>query len=510
MRKKRIHFSFQAMCFLIVTLQLVGCSSISPQKAAPLNAAQKESSTYEITLYYYTSTQRDLSEVEKEISKITKERIDATVKLMPYMSSVELKRLMVAPNHKQIDLMLAGSSTLNALIEGDQLIPLNHLLATQGKDIQKVLGSDILDSVNRMGGIYGVPSMRDLATNYGIVMRKDLIDKYKINLAQMNKVTDLPSVFQTIQENEPGITPLVPYKGTIYGGIRSGTYDELDDSIGILPGYDNEFQIVNLYDSEQYAKDLDMIRNWYLSGYIDKDVVFTRDSAAELVRAGKAFAYFSPLKPNVEKQEARLTGYPMIAVPFTSPVMTTKQLNTSIMTIHKNSLNPEKAMSFLNLLYSDERIVNLLDNGIEGKHYVQVAPYIIDYPAGINASNTGYSYNSWGIGNQFISRIWNGDDSDLWLKMDAFNKHAHMSKALGFTFDWVPVKAEYAAVKSILSQYVMALETGTYDPKEKLSEFRLRLKSAGIDRIIAEKQQQLLLWNQNKQYHANMVEGPDE
>lgn len=499
MRNKRMYLlSLYVISLMILTLQLAGCSSSQPKAHTVSDSKEKDSSTYEIKLYY-SGKQRDTSEVEQAISAITKEKIGATVKLMPSMSSNELKRLIVAPDHKQIDLMLTGSGTLNTLIDGDQLLPLNHLLANEGKEVEKVLGPEILDSVKRMGAIYGIPSMRDLATNYGIVMRKDLLDTYKIDPSQIKTVADLPQVFQTIKDHEPGITPLVPFKGgTPYSGIRSGTYDELDDSIGILPNYDNDFQITNLYESEQYGKDLDTVRAWYLAGYVDKDIVFTRDSAAELVRAGRAFAYFSPLKPGVEQQEARLTGYPMVAIPFASPVMTTKQLNVSNISIHRNSLKPEKAMAFLNLLYSDERIVNLLDNGIEGKHYVQIAPHIIDYPGGINASNTGYTFNSWAIGNQFISHIWQGDDPDLWTKMDAFNQHAHMSEALGFTFDSAPVKAEYAAVKSILSQYVWALESGTYDPKEKLPEFRLRLKSAGIERVIAEKQLQLLIWRQSR------------
>ncbi|NOV04234.1 ABC transporter substrate-binding protein [Paenibacillus planticolens] len=505
MRIRGIRIALQVLSLILVTVQLAGCTW--SQKKSDQPPSMKQSPDSVITFYFYTETQRDMGEIETEISKITKEKLNVTVKFMPYMSTSELQQMMMTADNRQIDLMLTGSSTINTLIDGNQLIPLNHLLATEGQDIQKVLGPDILNSVVRNGGIFGIPSMRDLATNYGIVMRKDIVDTYKIDTSQIKSIADLQTVFQTIKEKEPGLTPLVPYAGSIYGGIRSGTYDELEDSIGILPAYDNDLKIVNIYESEQYAKDLNLIRTWYLSGFIDPDVVFKRSSAAELVRAGRAFAYFSPLKPNVEQQESRLTGYPMVAVPFSQPVMTTKQLNTSIMTIHKNSKNPEKAMSILNLLYSDERIINLLDNGIEGKHYIQIAPNVIDFPEGINASNTGYVYKSWAVGNQFLSHVWKDDGDDIWTKMDVFNKTARLSKALGFTFDSSPVKAEYAAVKSVLKQYAYALETGTYEPAVKLPEFNVRLKAAGIDTVIKEKQRQLLVWDQNKRFNQNQAGG---
>jgi putative aldouronate transport system substrate-binding protein len=46
----------------------------------------------------------------------------------------------------------------------------------------------------------------------------------------------------------------------------------------------------------------------------------------------------------------------------------------------------------------------------------------------------------------------------------------------------------------VKTQYANALETGTIDPKDKLAEFISKLKAAGIDKIIAEKQKQLDAW----------------
>lgn len=54
------------------------------------------------------------------------------------------------------------------------------------------------------------------------------------------------------------------------------------------------------------------------------------------------------------------------------------------------STEPEAAMKFLNLLYGNEELVNLLAYGIEGEHYVKTEDGKIAYPEGIDPSISKY------------------------------------------------------------------------------------------------------------------------
>ncbi|MNJ61374.1 hypothetical protein D3C77_571580 [compost metagenome] len=120
---------------------------------------------------------------------------------------------------------------------------------------------------------------------------------------------------------------------------------------------------------------------------------------------------------------------------------------------------------------------------------------VIKYPEGIDASNVAYTLNQgFMFGNQFLSYVFEGDDPNIWEEMETFNNEAVKSKALGFSFNAEPVKTEYAAVTNVINQYKMALETGSVAPEEILSDFNSKLKSSGIDKIIAEKQKQLDEW----------------
>ncbi|HAA25383.1 MAG TPA: ABC transporter substrate-binding protein, partial [Ruminiclostridium sp.] len=104
--------------------------------------------------------------------------------------------------------------------------------------------------------------------------------------------------------------------------------------------------------------------------------------------------------------------------------------------------------------------------------------------------NMGYA-----MGNQFLSPLWRGEQPDLWEQMKKDNDTALRSKALGFTFNSENVKTELAAVNSVRSQYRMLIECGLADPDSGIiEEYVAKMKEAGVDKIIAEKQAQLDAW----------------
>ena len=96
--------------------------------------------------------------------------------------------------------------------------------------------------------------------------------------------------------------------------------------------------------------------------------------------------------------------------------------------------------------------------------------------------------------NQFIARIWEGDSLDLWTTMQNYNDNALASKAMGFTFDNSDVSAEYTALTNVYTEYRNQLEYGFLDPETGIPEMVNRLKAAGLDDYIAEKQAQLDAW----------------
>ncbi len=461
----------------------------------------------ELTVAYFTfgNTPADLAQVQDELSRLAKEKINATVKLLPISIGAwnQQMNLMLTSNEK-LDLILTGSSaTLGYApqVSKGQLLPLNELLDQHGQGIKEAVGDAFIQASSIDGKIYGVPSIRDLAVNYGVLIRKDLADKYGIDPSAINSIDALEGMMKTLKENEPNIAPIAP--GVAGASIAEYLYtlDRLGDGYGVLlnNGQD-DLKVINYYETEEYAALVKRIRGWYQAGYILKDAATNKEGIADLIKAGRAAAYVANLKPGVEMQESRMIGTEIAKGEITEPVAKTETVTNIMWGIPRNATNPEASMKLLNLLYTDKDFINTIDWGIEGKHYAKTdQENVIKYADGVDANSSGYNPNTgWMFGNQFLSYTFEGDNPDIWKETDEFNKNAIKSKALGFTFDSSPVKTEFASVTNVMNQYRLGLETGTLDPDKALPDFIAKLKSAGIDKIVAEKQKQLDAWAASK------------
>ncbi|WP_248930061.1 ABC transporter substrate-binding protein [Paenibacillus hamazuiensis] len=476
-------------------LAACGSGSDTGKGAEPAKGA-KEEKPYEISMAFMTfSNLKDVGLVQDEISKITKEKINATVKLVPISISAwnQQVNLMLAANENLDLIVTMASRNYGSQVAKGQLVPLDDLLNKYGQGIKDAVGPELLAATKVGGKIYGIPSMRDLATDFGISMRKDLVDKYKIDLSKVKTWEDLEPIFKTIKDNEPGIVPLVQQNNSQTPALKiyNAQFDLLGDSMGVLADSGSDLKVQNLFETKQYADSLALVRKWYQAGYILKDIANSQETGQNLVKAGKAFSYLTNLKPGYEQQDAAQTGKEMAVIRLTKPYMNSYNVTSFMMSIAKNSGNPDKAMQFMNLLYTDKNIANLISNGIEGKHYVKKSDNIIAPVPGVTES--GYLFNQWEVGNNYLTYIWEGTDPKIWDQMKAFKDSAVKSKALGFTADLEPIKTEVAAVTNVLNQYKVGLETGTLDPS-LLPEFNAKLKAAGLDKIIAEKQKQLDAW----------------
>jgi putative aldouronate transport system substrate-binding protein len=82
---------------------------------------------------------------------------------------------------------------------------------------------------------------------------------------------------------------------------------------------------------------------------------------------------------------------------------------------------------------------------------------------------------------------------DVWEKTKALNESAKVSTLYGFSFNVDSIKAESANSAAIVNEYRAAFNTGMFgdDTEKKYNEFLAKLKTAGIDKVLAEKQKQV-------------------
>jgi putative aldouronate transport system substrate-binding protein len=474
---------------------LSACTASSATSSTSKETATEKPVELVLAMPVPGSIPKDLQAMQDELNKITLKKLNVKVKItLINVGSYSQQLNLILASNENLDLMLAGKNyNFSGQATNGQLLPLNQLMDQYGQELKKAHNSEYLKASTINGKLYAIPVIQNYVIQNAITMQKDLVDKYNIDMNKIKSLDDLDPVFKAIKEHEPNITPIVPR--TAGTSILPSWYDELGDGLGVLPGYDNNLKVVDVYETPEYARLIKKMRSWYTAGYMNQDVTTTKDSARDLISAGKAFSAMTLQAPGSEALNSRIMGKQMVVATLDSAYINTANIAANMWAIPRNSKNPEKAMSFLNLMFSDQDVVNLLDWGVEGKHYVKVSDNQVDFPTGQDKSNSGF-FPNWAylIGNQFLSYLSKGDAPDLWKKMAEFNNQATKSKVLGFNFDQSPVKTEIVATTNVVGQYKVAFECGAVDPDTVLPEFIKKLKAAGIDKIITEKQKQLDEW----------------
>ena len=121
---------------------------------------------------------------------------------------------------------------------------------------------------------------------------------------------------------------------------------------------------------------------------------------------------------------------------------------------------------------------------------------ILQYVEGSGYSNAQFG---WGYGTEFISYLQPGQPDDLWEQVKKINDETPLTGLIGFTFDATSVRQIIADCRAVSGEFMQALASAEYDNKdEALAEFRQRLKAAGADEVVAEKQRQLNAWLESK------------
>lgn len=167
----------------------------------------------------------------------------------------------------------------------------------------------------------------------------------------------------------------------------------------------------------------------------------------------------------------------------------------SITAIPVSSVDKERAMMVINLLHTDATLVNLLDNGVEGKNYVKTGDTTLKLPDGAkNRGDTGWDPGWWWeVGNAFQSYIWDTDLPDRWGAVKAYNDKAPRSQILGFSFDSTNVSSQVASVNNVWGQFEPLIITGSGDTGSFVTQMWDKMNKSGLDKILDE---------YNKQYQA--------
>jgi putative aldouronate transport system substrate-binding protein len=483
--------------FFAGMLFLTGCSKSSDAKAETPNPQVVDELVW--TYFTWGMIPPDTPKVQDAINEyLAAKNLGIKVRLMPMAVGDYMQRipLILASQTEQLDLMTLFSVVgmpVNSFIQQGQLMRLDDLVAKYGQDMAKTVGERPINAAKFNGELYGIPTIKDMATGFGLLITREYVDRYNIDIDAIQTAEDVGPVMAKIKAAEPDFYPLAIGTSADYASLAI-PHDSLGDNLGVLMG--QEKRVVNLYETPEYRRYIELFRKFYLAGYIPRDAATKQDGEQDQIRMGTSCAHFTAEVPGTAVAEESASGHKMLLKQLNLPYATTSSVAGCITCIPNNSRHPEKAMQLMNLLYTDQGLVNLIDYGIDGIHYVKNSDGTITYPPGVTAETTQYGLSmTWQMGNAFLSHVWEGNPLDHWKQTDEFNNSAEQSPAMGFNFDNAAVITEVAACTAVVNQYRVNLSSGSVDVSV-LDEFNARLKQAGLDKIIAEKQQQFDAWRE--------------
>lgn len=491
----------KAMALLLVSVMagsmLAGCGSDagsadgSSSKSA--DGSNNDSYTVKILAPGDASTD-DCAKISEAASKITEEKFNTKVELtrVGFGSYDQQVNLTLASSEK-LDLMYEYCGNVTSAISSGQIVPITDYLDSYGSDMKSQISDSDWKCVTFNGDIYGVPANKEKATGWGFAMDKEMADATGIDYSSIKTEEELEPLLEKVKEMYPDVYPIVSNNGSM---SLMTDQDDLGGDIGSLESASGDnTTIINYYGTDEYMNEMKLRYDWAQKGLIMPDASTSTENANSLIGAGKGFGRFTNTKPGIEKEMEKEVGKEVVVLEMVKPYTTTTRVDI-VWYVPHNSEKPERAVQVLNEIYTNPDLANLFINGLEGTHYefVDKENGIVNYPEGVNASNTGYTSLPWAWPNETISYIWEGLDSDIWDQIQEFNKDATVSPAKGFAWDNTEVQNEVTACANVVAKYGPALECGSLDPETTIPKFLDELKAAGADTIIAEKQKQLDAW----------------
>lgn len=294
-------------------------------------------------------------------------------------------------------------------------------------------------------------------------MREDLLEKYGLTeqAQSVKSFDDMEAVLTVIAENESNISPIA--NAYIGGAILTTSdyyflngfddpeqFDRLGDNtlqFAVVDAENDPATVINNYASDEYMETMKIVRDWYQKGLIYRDASITQETGLTLIKSGSVFSMFTVGNPTELASKESSAGYDLVQVEIAPVILGGTSFRNFVWGITQNATEPEAAMKFLNMMYTDERIVNLLNYGVEDVHYVDNGDGTISFPEGVTQENSGYyTFTYWFYGNGFIRKVWEGNDPDLLAEREQVLKDTPKSQSLAFSFDQTDYSMEMTQI----------------------------------------------------------------
>jgi putative aldouronate transport system substrate-binding protein len=509
---RKILCAFLAAAFIFSTL-LTGCGSnagsaddatttsaeaVSSVAAPETTAEAKTLEPYEVKWYMIgTKDYAEKTLVQDELANQMKD-INTTLKIQVFPWATYSNQIaMVINSGEQFDICFMGTNTsYYPNVAKGAFVDLTDLIDTDLPKLKSMMYPEFLEGPKVKGRIYGLPTNKEIPEAYGVEVNTDLLKPLKgVSFDGIKSYAELETILKTAKEQLPAdVFPMSLRETTM---LRDGSFDNLGDYT--IPGVVRlgDDKVINQFETPEFMANWQLMRKFVQEGLVNKNGATS--GAPDYWATGKALCRVELMGPLPTYTGAQ--GQIVERHTIGKPVIMTGATTGAMQCFSKTTKDIHRALLFYETLNASPDLYNLLMYGIKDKHYRIIdettTPKRVDFLEGQTEDTVGYIHagGAWSLGgNWFASYLGKNDPADRNVNVDTYNKSATTSKLLGFAFDVEPVKTEVAACATVYQEIGVPLNNGAIDPVTGSAKFLEKLKAAGMDKIITEKQKQINQW----------------
>ncbi len=351
---------------------------------------------------------------------------------------------------------------------------------------------DIWDAIKVNGKIYGVPNWQVQPRASSVFIPEEYLEMTKTDIKSINTLEDITEYLRKIHKINPKCnkipqlwTQLMPY------------YEMIEVYEENMPGairftQEGKPEIINQYETQEFKDYYKLRRSWISEGLVTGD--YLPDYNARNKEIKEEPMYIHVYKPGGAEETSQGYGYTFKNKQISSAILPTSGITAAMTGISSTSKKPENALKMVEIINTDKEINNLISYGLEGKDYDKVSGNKIRIREDKRYSGIG----SWRLGSIANTYLLETQSDTLIEETHQFNEGALKASILGFNADLDDINLQISNCKTVVKEYLELIDLGVSN-EEKFDEFIAKLKTAGVDDVIAELQLQVDEWWNNRE-----------
>lgn len=316
-------------------------------------------------------------------------------------------------------------------------------------------------------------------------------------------LADLETIFAKLKEQFPESYPIVSKMDESTYAVSVDPLGNSKRASGVLDFSENGMEstkVVNYYESSTYIEYCKFMAKCYSNGWIDPEAETSTVSKGNAFSSGVARGVLLDGIPGLRDSYATLANEACVRLQLMIPTYVPLRSEAITWAVAGPSEKKQAVLEFLDLFWSDVKLMNMIQWGIEGTHFeiVDAENGIIRYANGLTAETSGYRMGGGFYGDkryiyEYESTLMTLEEQ-IAAKQEGLDAMAlaaeNPSPAGNFIYDSSEYEITIKNIEAVIDRYANIMALGGYTDAV-YNEFINALKDAGIDEVIADKQAQL-------------------